>query len=94
MVKVIIRSFVLLLFVCLGALPLSAQNHGWQFLFNGKDFDNFKQLNGKADYRIEDGVMVGTSKMGTPNSFLEKKQIRRFKNNKYKSPNYFDKKLL
>ena len=28
-------------------------NDGWQQLFNGKDFTGFKQLNGKAPYRVE-----------------------------------------
>ena len=31
-------------------------NDGWQQLFNGKDFTGFKQLNGKAPYRVENGV--------------------------------------
>src|SRR5690606_31354923 len=39
-------------------------------LVHGKNFDGLKQLNGEATYRVEDGVMVGTSKMGTPNSFM------------------------
>ncbi len=34
-------------------------NDGWQQLFNGKDFTGFKQLNGKAPYRVENGCMVG-----------------------------------
>ena len=36
---------------------------GWQELFNGKDFTGFVELNGKAPYRVEDGCMVGTTKM-------------------------------
>lgn len=47
-----------------------SQEEKWMPLFNGKNFDGFKQLNGEATYRVEDGVMVGTSKMGTPNSFM------------------------
>ena len=35
-------------------------NDGWQQLFNGKDFTGFKQLNGKAPYRVENGCMVFT----------------------------------
>lgn len=34
-------------------------NDGWRQLFNGKDFTGFKQLNGKAPYRVENGCMVG-----------------------------------
>ena len=33
-------------------------NDGWQQLFNGKDFTGFKQLNGKAPYRVENGCMA------------------------------------
>lgn len=43
---------------------------GWQDLFNGKDLSGWKQLNGKATYEVKDGAIVGTSVMGTPNSFL------------------------
>ena len=43
---------------------------GWTDLFNGRNLDGWRQLNGKADYRVVDGVIVGTSKMNTPNSFL------------------------
>ncbi|WP_167617962.1 3-keto-disaccharide hydrolase [Maribellus sediminis] len=42
----------------------------WTDLFNGKDFDGWKQLNGKAKYEVVDGVIVGTTVANTPNSFL------------------------
>ena len=47
-----------------------AGDDGWKMLFNGKDFSGFKQLNGEATYTVEDGAMVGTTKMNTPNSFM------------------------
>ncbi|MCK5281324.1 MAG: DUF1080 domain-containing protein, partial [Cyclobacteriaceae bacterium] len=47
-----------------------AGDDGWEMLFNGKDFTGFKQLNGEADYTVEDGMMVGTTKLNTPNSFM------------------------
>ena len=47
---------------------------GWEMLFNGKDFSNFTQLNGKATYKVDDGMMVGVSKSGTPNSFMATKK--------------------
>ncbi|NQV34460.1 MAG: DUF1080 domain-containing protein, partial [Phycisphaeraceae bacterium] len=43
---------------------------GWTNLFNGKDLSGWHQLNGKAEYKAVDGVIIGTSKMNTPNSFL------------------------
>ncbi|GJM32093.1 MAG: hypothetical protein DHS20C18_10940 [Saprospiraceae bacterium] len=44
-------------------------------LFNGKDFSNFQQLNGEATYKVENGEMVGISKLNTPNSFLATKKV-------------------
>ena len=37
-----------------GSVPLSlmAQSGKWQNLFNGKDLNGWKQLNGKASYTI------------------------------------------
>ncbi|MBB5285944.1 hypothetical protein HNQ92_004104 [Rhabdobacter roseus] len=43
---------------------------GWQMLFNGKDLTGWKQLNGKAKYEVKDGMIIGTSTLNTPNSFL------------------------
>lgn len=43
---------------------------GWVTLFNGKDLTGWKQLNGKAEYKVEDGQIVGIPKLNTPNSFL------------------------
>jgi hypothetical protein len=42
----------------------------WTNLFNGKDIDGWVQRGGKAKSTIEDGCIVGTSTMDTPNSFL------------------------
>ena len=39
-------------------------------LFNGKDFTGWTQRGGKAKYTIENGEIVGTSVLNTPNSFL------------------------
>ncbi|MDR0743118.1 MAG: DUF1080 domain-containing protein, partial [Tannerella sp.] len=43
---------------------------GWTDLFNGKDLTGFNQLNGKAPYRAEDGMLIGVSVKGQPSSFL------------------------
>ena len=42
----------------------------WKNLFNGKDLSGWEIKNGTAEYAIEGNAIVGTSKMGTPNSFL------------------------
>ena len=57
--------------LCLFALSgLMAQNDGWVSLFNGKDLTGWKQLNGEAKYTVENGVIVGTTVLNTPNSFI------------------------
>ncbi|MBK5720664.1 DUF1080 domain-containing protein [Dysgonomonas sp. Marseille-P4677] len=42
----------------------------WEPLFNGKNLNGWKKLNGKAEYKIKDGAIVGISKLNTPNTFL------------------------
>lgn len=66
-------NYALLVLFLLLTLPISAQD-GWEMLFNGKDLKNFEQLNGNAKYEIKNGELVGTSKMGTPNSFMATKK--------------------
>ncbi len=48
----------------------ATQENGWTQLFNGKDLTGWEQVNGSATYRVEDGVIVGTTTMNSPNSFL------------------------
>lgn len=47
-----------------------AAGDSWKDLFNGKDLDGWVQRGGKAGYKVEDGCVVGTSTLNTPNSFL------------------------
>lgn len=42
----------------------------WQDIFDGKTLNGWTQRNGKAKYEVEDGVIVGTTVAGEPNSFL------------------------
>jgi hypothetical protein len=39
-------------------------------LFDGKTLEGWVQRGGKADYVVEDGVIIGRTRLGTPNSFL------------------------
>ncbi len=50
--------------------PQTVQQDGWINLFNGKDLTGWEQVNGKANYRVEDGAIVGTTVLNSPNSFL------------------------
>ncbi len=42
----------------------------WKPLFDGKSLDGWTQKGGKAQYRVEDGMIVGSSVPNTSNSFL------------------------
>ena len=63
---------ILLFLILIISLNISAfsQGDGWTSLFNGKDLSGWKQLNGEAKYEVVDGVIVGTTVLNTPNSFL------------------------
>jgi hypothetical protein len=52
-----------------------AQSKGWVNLFNGKNLDGWKVLNGTAEYTISKGEIIGTSKVGSPNTFLATEKI-------------------
>ncbi len=57
------------LFVLWAAATASAQGN-WKPLFNGKDLTGWTQMNGTAPYSVADGAIVGTTVIGSPNSFL------------------------
>ena len=42
----------------------------WLSLFDGKTLNGWKVLNGTAEYKVENGEIVGISKTGSPNTFL------------------------
>ena len=64
--KLLRASF--LLFTAFTGTAMAADS--WSELFNGKDLDGWVQRGGKAKYAIEDGCIVGTSTLNTPNTFL------------------------
>ena len=63
------KRFLLIGMGLLLGVTLHAQD-GWRYLFNGKDLNDWVQLNGKAHYYMEDSVLVGETVPGSPNSFL------------------------
>lgn len=65
----LLKRMPLLLLAAILSLTVIAQPR-WEILFNGKDLTGWKRLNGEAEYTIKDGAIIGTSKKGTPNTFL------------------------
>jgi hypothetical protein len=61
---------------CLAAIVLlaptarAADDDGFVPLFDGKDLTGWTQRGGKAKYQVEDGAIVGSTELRTPNSFL------------------------
>ncbi len=53
----------------LNTAGLAAQGE-WVSLFNGKDLEGWRQINGKARYEVKDGTILGISVPDSPNSFL------------------------
>ena len=50
--------------------PAMAGDGGWVSLLRGDTLEGWTQRNGTATYRVEDGVIVGRTTEGSPNSFL------------------------
>ncbi len=49
---------------------LLAADADWENLFDGKTLNGWVQRNGQAKYTVQDGMIVGTTVLNTPNSFL------------------------
>lgn len=61
-----LRSSFILITACGTAMAAD----GWLDLFNGINLDGWVKRGGKAKYAFEDGCIVGTSALDTPNTFL------------------------
>lgn len=75
--KNLLRLLSLLLFFG-SSMPLAQagnEEEGWRDLFNGKDLSGWEKRNGTADYEVRNGVIVGTTKTNTPNTFLCTEEI-------------------
>ena len=51
-------------------VSFSQTEKGWQQLFDGKTLNGWTKMAGTADYKIEDGAIVGITTAGSPNTFL------------------------
>jgi len=67
----------LLLVLCFFAIIFSCSSEGedWQHLFNGKDLTGWRLLNGDAEFEADNCIIVGISKLNTPNTFLATEKI-------------------
>lgn len=63
----LLSSIVLVFFYFFSIAQPASQ---WESLFNGKDLKGWIPLNGHAKYEAKDGMIVGTTVLGEPNSFL------------------------
>ncbi len=62
---------MILIFVFLAAAACAPQDTApWEALFNGENLEGWTRLNGEATYKVEDGAIVGTTVLETPNTFL------------------------
>jgi len=52
----------------------TASKDGWTNLSNGEDLEGWKSLGGEAEFKIENGEIVGYAKANTPNTFLVTEQ--------------------
>jgi len=64
------RNICFILSVILLTVSIYAGENDWTKLFNGKNLDGWYVLNGNAEYKVEEGCIVGISKAKTRNTFL------------------------
>jgi hypothetical protein len=72
-----ITVLTLALVFCLVSASFCA-DEGWVPLFDGKTLDGWKVNGGTASYKVDDGVIVGTTVEGSPNTFLCKGEYKDF----------------
>jgi len=67
--KQTMKKFTIIILLFTFAVAINAQD-GWTNLFNGKNLDGWKQLNGTAKYSAVDNMLVGETVLNSANSFL------------------------
>ena len=68
------KIYLFLLSACFCAISFfsAAQNGspGYTLLFNGKNLSGWKKVAGNANYKVQDGMIVGSTVTNSPNTFL------------------------
>ena len=67
------KLWIVLLVAMIATPSINAQQ--WVELFNGKNLKGGEKLDGMAEYHVEDGEVIGTSRIGTPNTFMATKKL-------------------
>jgi Domain of Unknown Function (DUF1080) len=64
------HRLTLLASITLAVSALAEDQGSWTSLFNGKDLTGWTRHSGVAEYRVEDGAIVGKTVLGTGNTFM------------------------
>src|ERR1700754_3315486 len=64
------KQFIVTIISLASTTGLLAQTGSWTSLFDGKTLNGWKKLAGSADYKVEDGAIVGTTAFNSGNTFL------------------------
>jgi hypothetical protein len=67
------KTSAVIVLLMVAAISVNAQE--WVELFNGKNLKGWTRLDGSAEYRVEKGEVIGTSRTGTPNTFMATKKV-------------------
>lgn len=71
--KNLLAAFVLVSII--GCQSTAKDNTPWVQLFDGKTLNGWSKIGGDATYKVEDGAIVGTTAMNTPNTFLRSDKL-------------------
>lgn len=65
------KPIIIACMLCLPAICFGQKNQSaWTPLFDGKTLNGWKQMTGSASYTVADGMIIGSTVAGSPNSFL------------------------
>ncbi|GAC1384807.1 MAG: DUF1080 domain-containing protein [Ginsengibacter sp.] len=65
--KLVIFAWI---FIIVPFKNIAQKSSDWQQLFDGKSLNGWKRVAGKADYKVENGNIVGTTVINSGNTFL------------------------
>lgn len=70
------KKIELFLLACISLLFIGGgRGVEWESPFDGKTLEGWEQRGGEAQYKVEDGMIIGVSRENTPNSFLCTKKM-------------------